>query len=391
MKISSIPLSYSFRNLWARRLATILTAGGIALVIFVFAAVLMLSYGLEKTLVSTGSDDNVIVVRRGAQSEIMSIIDHNTANIIKTQPEIRRSLEGKSLAAPELVVLINLFKRGTQQPSNVQIRGVAPESLTMRQQIKLSSGRMWQAGSSEVIVGTAVAKRFQGLGMGETVRFGMREWTVVGLFESGGSGFESEIWVDADQLMQAFRRPAYSSLTLTLSSPDIFSTLKEQLEADPRLNVEVKREKRYYADQSEMMATFIRILGIFVTMIFSIGAMIGAMITMYAAVANRVTEIGTLRAIGFSRKSILYVFLVESLFLSLVGCTVGLGIASLFQTITVSTTNFATFSEIAFRFALSPVIVLESLAFALVMGLLGGVLPAIRAARLNIVQALRAT
>ena len=214
---------------------------------------------------------------------------------------------------------------------------------------------------------------------------------MVGLFESEGSGFESEIWVDADQLMQAFRRPAYSSLTLRLSNPDDFSSLKEHLEADPRLNVEVKREKQYYADQSKMMATFIRILGIFVTVIFSIGAMIGAMITMYAAVANRTIEIGTMRALGFPRRSILFAFLVESILLSLVGCAVGLGIASLFQTMTVSTTNFATFSEIAFRFALSPAIVMESMTFALVMGLLGGVLPAMRAARLNIVQALRTT
>jgi len=364
---------------------------GIALVIFVFSAVLMLAYGLEKALVATGSDDNVTVTRRGAQSEIMSIIDHNAVNIIKSQPEIRRDPEGRPLAAPEVVVLINLPKRETQKPSNIQIRGVSLESLKMRSQVKLISGRLWQTGSSEVIVGAAVAKRFQGLGMGESVRFGMREWTVVGLFESGGSGFESEIWVDADQLMQTFRRPAYSSLTLMLPNPDDFSSLKERLEADPRLNVEVKREKQYYADQSEMMATFIRILGIFVTVIFSIGAMIGAMITMYATVANRTVEIGTLRALGFSRRSILVVFLAESLLLSLVGGGVGLFVASFLQTLTLSTTNFATFSEIAFRFALSPTIVVESIVFALIMGLLGGVLPAFRATRLNIVRALRTT
>jgi ABC-type lipoprotein release transport system permease subunit len=391
MKITSIPIMYSFRNLWARRLATALTAGGIALVIFVFAAVLMLAYGLEKALVATGSDENAIVIRRGAQSEIMSMIDHNAASIIKSQPEIRPDPEERPLASPEVVVLINLPKRETHKPSNVQIRGVSPESIQMRPQVKLTSGRLWQPGLSEVIVGIAVAKRFQGIGMGETVRFGMREWTVVGLFESGGSGFESEIWVDVDQLMQAFRRPAYSSLTLMLSNPNDFLSLKERLEADPRLNVEVKREKQYYADQSKMLATFIRILGVFVTVIFSIGAMIGAMITMYAAVANRTIEIGTLRAIGFSRPSILFAFLVESILLSLVGCAVGLGIASLFQTITISTTNFATFSEIAFRFALSPAIVMESIALTLVMGFFGGVLPAMRAARLDIVQALRTT
>ncbi len=391
MRITKIPVMYSFRNLWTRRLATTLTAGGIALVIFVFAAVLMLAYGLEKALVSTGSEDNAIVIRRGAQSEMMSMIDRDAANIIKTQPEIRRDTSEKPSAAPEAVVLINLPKRSTHKPSNVQIRGVSPESLTIRSQIKMTRGRLWQPGLSEVIVGTAVAERFQGIGLGETIHFGMRDWTVVGLFESAGSGFESEIWVDVEQLIQAFRRPVFSSVTLQLSSPAEFSSLKQRLEADPRLNVEVKREKQYYADQSEMMATFIRILGIFVTVIFSIGAMIAAMITMYAAVANRTVEIGALRALGFSRRSILTVFLIESIFLSLIGGSAGLFIAAFLQALTISTTNFATFSEIAFRFTLSPVIVLESILFALIMGLLGGVLPAFRAARLNIVQALRAS
>jgi ABC-type antimicrobial peptide transport system permease subunit len=242
-----------------------------------------------------------------------------------------------------------------------------------------------------VIVGGAVARRFQGIGLGETVRFGMREWTVVGLFEAEGAGFESEIWVDAEQLMQAFRRPVFSSLTLRLSSPAGFSSLKERLEADPRLIVEVKREKAYFAEQSEMMATFIRVLGIFVTLIFSIGAMIGAMITMYAAVSNRTVEIGTLRALGFSRRSILAAFLAESLVLSLAGGGTGLALASLLQTLTVSTTNFATFSELAFGFSLSPSITLQSIAFALIMGFLGGFLPAARAARLDIIQALRTT
>jgi ABC-type antimicrobial peptide transport system permease subunit len=386
-----IPLTYSLKNLWTRRLTTLLTSGGIALVIFVFSSVLMLAYGLEKTLVSTGSENNAIVLRRGAQSEIMSMINREMAHIIKSQPEISRDSGGKPLATPEAVVLINLPKRETHKPSNVQIRGVSPESLMIRSQVQLTQGRLWQSGLSEVIVGTAVAKRFQGIGLGEAVHFGMQNWTVVGLFESEGSGFESEIWVDVEQLVQAFHRPVFSSVTLQLSSPVDFSSLQERLESDPRLNVEVKREKQYYADQSEMLATFIRILGIFVTVIFSIGAMIAAMITMYAAVANRTVEIGTLRALGFSKRSILVVFLAESLLLSLIGGGVGLFVASFLQTLTLSTTNFATFSEIAFRFTLSPAIVVESTLFALIMGLLGGVLPAFRAARLNIVRALRTT
>src|SRR5581483_9265206 len=330
-----IPLSYSFRNLWVRKLTTFLTAGGVALVVFVFAAVLMLAYGLEKTLVETGSDDNAIVVRKGAQSEIMSAIDRNQANIIRSQPEIAADSEGHPLAASEVVVLINLFKKESNSPALIQTRGVSPESLAMRRQVRMTAGRIWRAGSSEVIVGSGVAKRFQGIGLGEKIRFAMRDWTVVGVFDSEGSGFDSEIWLDSEQLIQAFRRPVFSSLTLRLAGSDLFPEIKRRLETDPRLTVEVKREREYYSDQSQMTATFIRILGIAVTVIFSLGAMIGAMITMYAAVANRTVEIGTLRALGFPRRSILFAFLFEALLLSLVGGAAGLLLASLLQVMTI--------------------------------------------------------
>jgi putative ABC transport system permease protein len=387
----AIPLNYSLRNLLTRRLTTFLTAGGIALVIFVFTAVLMLAYGLEKTLVATGSEDNAIVIRRGSPSEMMSIIDRNAANIIKSQPEIAKDPEGKPMAAPEAVVLINLPKRGSSNPAHVQTRGISLESLAIRPQVKLIAGRIYRPGLSEIMVGSAAARRFQGLDVGKTIRFAMRDWTVVGLFEAGGSGFESEIWLDSEQLLQAFRRPVFSSVTLRLAVPSGFASLKRRLEGDPRLNVEVKREKAFYAEQSAMMAAFIRVLGIFVTVIFSIGAMIGAMITMYASVANRTVEIGTMRALGFPRRSILFSFLAESLSLSLIGGGAGLILASLLNSVTFSTTNFATFSELAFQFSLSPAIALESIAFALIMGFLGGFLPAVRAARQDIIQALRAT
>jgi ABC-type antimicrobial peptide transport system permease subunit len=221
------------------------------------------------------------------------------------------------------------------------------------------------------------------------MRFGAQDWTVVGLFEAQGTGFESEIWVDVDQLMQVFRREVFSSLTLRLKNPEDFQTMKARLETDPRLTVDAQREKAFYAKQSEVMARFIRILGIVVTLSFSLGAMIGAMVTMYAAVANRTVEIGTLRALGFSRRSILTAFLIESLLLSLIGGLMGLICASFLQIFTVSTMNWGTFSELAFRFSLSPSIALQSLLFALVMGLMGGFLPAVRAARQNIVQSLR--
>ena len=386
-----IPLSYSFRNLWTRRMTTLLTAGGMALVVFVFSAVLMLANGLGKTLVSTGSDQNAIILRKGSDSEVQSMIPRDQVNILKSQPEISTGPDGKALVTGEVLVLINLPKRATNRPSNVELRGVSPESISLRSQVKLVKGRFWQPGSSEIIVGTSVAKRFQGIGLGESIHFAMRDWTVVGLFESGGSAFESEIWIDAEQLMQAFKRTIFSSVTLQLKNSNDFSSLKTRLEADPRLTVMAEREKEYYAKQSKVLAMFIRILGIFVTVIFSLGATIGAMITMYASVSNRTVEIGTLRALGFRRRNILTAFLMESLFLSLVGGGAGLFFASFLQTLTVSTTNFATFSEIAFSFSLSPSILLASFLFALMMGFAGGVLPAVQAARRNIVQALRST
>ncbi|HAM51791.1 MAG TPA: multidrug ABC transporter permease [Nitrospiraceae bacterium] len=384
-----IPYSYSYRNLSTRKLTTVLTASGMALVVFVFAATLMLVEGLRKTLVDTGSYDNVIVIRKAAQSEVQSGVERLQASIIESQPEIAIGEDGQPLLAKELVVLINLPKRGSNKPSNVVIRGVIPHSLLLRPQVRLTEGRMPRPGSEEVIAGKSIAKRFQGGGMGETVRFGMRDWTVVGVFDAGNTAFNSEIWGDVDQLMQAFRRPVYSSVILKLRDSTEFEEFKTRVESDPRLTLEAKRETTFYADQSEAMARFLRILGITLTVVFSLGAVIGAMITMYAAVANRVTEIGTLRALGFQKRSILTAFILESLFLGLLGGCVGLFFASFMQLITISTMNWQTFAELAFSFALTFDIAWKSLAFSLIMGLIGGVLPAVRASRMNIVEALR--
>lgn len=385
-----IPYSYSLRNLWTRRLTTVLTASGMALVVFVFAATLMLSEGLRKTLVDTGSWDNVVVIRKSSQTEVQSGVDRSQAAIVETQPEVAMA-EGQRLVAKELVVLISLPKRGTGKPSNVVIRGIGAPSLLLRPQVKLREGRMPRPGSAEIIAGASIAKRFQGGGIGETLRFGMRDWTVVGIFDAGNTGFSSEIWGDVDQLMQAFRRPVYSSVIFKLRDAAEFDRVKARLEADPRLTVEAKREIRFYADQSEAMATFLNILGVTLTVIFSLGAVIGAMITMYAAVANRITEIGTLRALGFQRRSILGAFILEALFLGLLGGVVGIFFASFMQLVTISTMNWQTFSELAFSFTLTPRIIGASLVFSLIMGFVGGLLPAFRAARMNIVDALRAS
>jgi len=362
-----------------------------ALVVFVFAAVLMLAEGLQKTLVETGSYDNVVVIRKAAVSEVQSGVDRLQASIVETQPEIAMGEDGKLLLAKELVVLIALPKRGTDKPSNVVIRGIGDSSMLLRSQIRLADGRMPRSGSSEIIAGQSIAERFKGGGIGETLRFGMRDWTVVGIFDAGNTGFSSELWGDADQLMQAFRRPVYSSVIFKLRNPSELEKVISRIENDPRLTLEAMRETRYYEKQSEMMAKFLRILGMTLTVIFSLGAIIGAMITMYAAVANRTGEIGTLRAMGFQRNSILAAFVMEALLLGLIGGFIGLFFASFLQLYTISTMNFQTFSELAFTFSLTFEIVFEAMAFSLVMGFIGGVLPAFRASRMNIVEALRAS
>jgi putative ABC transport system permease protein len=385
-----IPLSYNLKNLWTRRLTTTLTVGGMALVVFVFSAVLMLSEGLRKTLVDTGVPDNVVVIRKGADAEVQSGVERLQASVLETQPEVATDKDGHPLFAKEVVVVIALPKRGTDKVANVIIRGISGNSLALRPQARIIDGRLPRPGSSEIIAGSSIAKRFTGGGIGETLRFGMREWTVVGIFDAGNTGFSSEIWGDADQLMQAFRRQAYSSVIFRMGNPSEFADYKKRIESDPRLTNEAFRENEYYAKQSEMMAKFLRILGLSLTIIFSLGAIIGAMITMYAAVANRVSEIGTLRALGFRRRNILAAFLLEALLLGFLGGVIGLFLASFLQFFTVSTMNFQTFSELAFSFTLTFGLFFQAMGFALFMGFAGGLLPAIRAARMNIVDALRA-
>jgi ABC-type antimicrobial peptide transport system permease subunit len=384
-----IPLTYIARNLWARRLTSTLTASGLALVVFVFATVLMLDEGLRTTLVTTGEVDNVVLIRRAAETEVQSGIDRAQANIATSHGAIALGQDGQPLLSKETVVLISLNKRGSERPSNVIIRGVGQRGLALRPQVRLTSGRMFRPGASEIIAGASIAKRFVGAGIGETLRFGQRQWTVVGLFDAGNSGFDSEIWGDADQLMQAFRRNAYSSVVVRLNDNARFDAFKHDVEGDQRLTLDAKPEQNFYADQSKALSTFISILGLTLSVIFSIGAMIGATITMYASVANRVAEIGTLRVLGFQRRNILAAFLTESLLLALVGGLAGLLFASLMQFMSFSTTNFQSFSELAFGFTLSPAIALKTIAFSLLMGFIGGFLPAVRAARMKIVDALR--
>jgi putative ABC transport system permease protein len=385
-----IPFSYVLRNLLTRRLTTLLTAAGMAMVVFVFAAVQMLDQGLRQALVETGSPDNVVVTRRSAATEVQSSVERAQAAIVETQPEIALGASGERLVSKEVVVLVTLPKRDGSGVSNVTVRGIGEAGRALRPQVEIASGRIFRPGSSEIIAGSNIAERFTGGGISETLRFGLREWTVVGLFDARGSGFDSEVWGDADQLLQAFRRQTYSSVIARLNDEENFDAFKQRIESDPRLTVEAKRETRFYAEQSELMSNFIKILGFVLSIIFSIGAIIGAMITMYSSVANRTAEIGTLRALGFARRSILAAFLVEALLLAMIGAALGLIAASFMQLLTISTMNWQSFSELAFSFTLNGEIIMKTLLFAAAMGFLGGVLPAARAARLQIVDALRA-
>ncbi len=385
-----IPVAYSVRNLWARKFTTALTAGGMALVVFVLAAVMMLDAGLKKTLVSTGQPNNILVTRRSSGTEIQSGVARAQAAIVESQPEIAIGPGGARMSSKEVVVLITQPKRNTGVPTNVTVRGVGAQGLALRPQVRVTSGRMFRPGSTEITVGRSIAERFDGTGIGERLRFGGRDWTVVGVFDGGGSAFDSEVWGDGEQMIQAFRRAAFSSIAARLADPLRFDALKHRLESDPRLTLDVKRERTFYEEQSEVMSNFISYLGLTLSVIFSVGAMIGAMITMYAAVATRTSEIGVLRTLGFRRGSILVAFLAEALFLGLAGWVVGLALASAMQLVQISTMNWQSFSELAFRFTLTPEIVGKSLVFALAMGLAGGFLPAVRAARLKIVDALRA-
>ncbi len=384
-----IPLSYIARNLWVRRVTTLLTAIGMGLVVYVFATVLMMSEGIRETLVATGSTDNVIVLRKGAGAEINSGIAREQADVIGSLPQIATDAQGHVLASDEVVVLNTLPKRASGKPANVTIRGTSAQGLALRPQIKLVAGRMFTPGTSEIIAGRSIAKGFAHAGLGETMKFAGREWKVVGLFDARRSGFDSEIWGDGDQMLQAFRRVDFSVVVFKLRDAALYREVKARIEGDPRLTMEAKIEPVFYAEQSEMMTLFINLLGLSLSIIFSVGAIVGAMITMFASVASRIGEIGTLRALGFRRNAVLKAFMGESLLLSLVGGALGLIGAGLMQTVQISTMNFQSFAELAFSFTLTPAIAAQSLAFALVMGLLGGFIPAWRAARLTIVDCLR--
>jgi putative ABC transport system permease protein len=385
-----LPFRYNLRNLAVRRAMTLMTAGGIALVVAVLVLTLALAHGFQTTLVSTGRPDNALVRRGGSQSEMMSWVTRDVARAIEADPGVAAGPGGTPLAFGEVIVLVNLPRRGEAEANaNVTVRGVGPGALALRPDVRLVEGRMFSPGLSEVIVGRALGRRFEGCHLGGMLRMGARDWRVVGVFDSGGTGFDSEIWGDVEVCMPAFDRGAYSSLTLRLGDPGRLQEIKKRLESDPRLPVQVERESDYYRAQSAQLANLIRALGVFLVVIMAAGAVFGALNTMYAAVGSRTREIATLLALGFTPRAILASFLVESVLLCLIGGVLGCLLALPVQGVSTGTANWASFSEVAFAFRITPGILLIGLASSALLGVIGGWFPARLAARRNVSEALR--
>lgn len=381
--------SYNLRSMIVRKGTAAMTAGGIAMVVSVFVMTLAIAQGFRATLIASGSPDNAIVLRKGATAETVSAVLRTDVPLIESLPQVARDGSGRPLASSEMMVIIALPRVTDNQPANVPVRGVSPKAFAVRDSLKFVEGRAFRPGTNEINVGRLALGRFKGLALGSDVRFGATSWKVAGIFTADEAAFESELWGDVDLMMPAFQRDGYQSMTVKLADPSMFDSFKAAIEGDPRLYLVPQREQDYYAEQSRALTTVIRVFGAFVTLILSIGAMFGAMNTMYAAVAYRTREIGTLRALGFSRFRIVTAFLAESIALALVGGVIGCILALPVHGLSTGTTNFTSFSEVAFKFRITPGLMVGGLLFSAVMGAVGGLLPAIRAARIPVARALR--
>ncbi|HYL99203.1 MAG TPA: ABC transporter permease [Blastocatellia bacterium] len=386
----AIPLKYNIRNLFVRRVSSLMTVLTVALVVAVFIAIMALANGLNTAFVSTGEANNVIVLRQSAQSEVQSIVTKEAYQIIQTIPGIARDSTGTPITSGEVTVLVNLPRAGSGQPSNVTIRGVSADGLELRPGMRRRpiEGRMFKPGLPEVIVSKRVSQRFANLALDQQVKLGKRTWKVVGLFDAGNTAFDSEIWADVNIVSDAFDRDSYSSVLLRVAPGIALSQVTDRITGDQRLNLAAKGENAYYEEQTAASAP-IKAMGIFVAVILGIGACFGGMNTMYAAVAARTREIGTLRALGFSRSRILTGLVIEYLLLAIIGGAVGCLIALPVNGVTTGTTNFRTFSEVAFSFRISADLLITAVLFAAFLGFIGGLLPARMASRLPITRALR--
>jgi putative ABC transport system permease protein len=386
----AIPLIYNVRSVRARWTSTIVAVLGIAGTVGVFIAMLSLAHGFKATLVASGSPGNALVMRAGSPSEMMGGVTLESIKVIADAPGIARDANGPLLTQEVVgVIPVPLISTGTD--ANVQVRGVSPNVLKIRKFTKIVQGRMFAPGISELIVGKNASKTYRGLTLGNVVDFAGGRWTVVGVFDAGGSAFDSEVWCDSHILNEIMKRPAniFQSVTVHLQSPDSFQTLKDSLTTDPRLNVDVIREIDYYAKQSTTMTKLITVLGGLVAGIMAIGAVFGALNTMYSAVSERGREIATMRAVGFGGSSVVFSFLLEALLIAFIGGLLGCLAVLPLNGLTTSTMNFQTFSNLAFAFKITPVLLIEGVIFALVMGAVGGLLPAVRAAAMPVATALR--
>jgi putative ABC transport system permease protein len=366
---------------------------GIAGVVGVLVSVLAMAEGFRYTLSSTGRPERVIMLRAGSDAELSSGVARDQATLLATLPAIRRDEAGRPLASAELVVMVDLPRRGETHPNNVPFRGVQPAAFAIRGELHVTEGRAFARGVREVIVGRQAARQFEGLGVGQRIAFRDSDWTVVGVFESGGDVHESEIWADAEVAMSAFRRTGFQSVTATLADGSAagLAELTASIKRDPRLSIGTLREPEYYAKQASVLANLISVLGYTVAAFMAVGAVFGALNTMYQAIASRQVEIATLRAIGFGGGPVVVSVMVESLLLALVGGAVGGALAYVYcDGATLSTLNFNTFSQVAFAFRVTPRLLVRGLVWALAIGAVGGLLPAVRAARLPVTTALRA-
>jgi len=384
-----IPIIYNLRSLRQRPVSTLTTALGMALVVAVFVSMNALANGFRAALVSTGSADNVMLLRKGANAEMNSGVSRQTASIVAGFPFVARDDANQPLISAETFVVVPLSRVGGAGMANVVVRGVSPQAFVVRKGVEIVEGRQFRSGAREVVVGVAYAKRFPNSEVGQVVRFAEEDWTIVGHFAADGSSFESEIWGENEQFMPVFRGEIFQSVTFRMKDPAAFDGLKETLEADARLQVDAFRERDFYANQSEMLARILTFIALFVASIMGVGAIFGAVNTMYAAVASRAPEIGVLLTLGFRPRSVMSSFLLEAVLIASLGGALGCLMALPINGLVTSTTNWSSFSEVAFAFQVTPALLLNGMIFAVVMGIFGGLLPARHAAKQQVVDALR--
>jgi putative ABC transport system permease protein len=388
--VGSVPISYNFRSIRARWTSTIVAVLGIAGTVGVFVAMLSLANGFKATLVASGSPGNALILRAGSPTEMMGGVTLDSVRVVQDAPGVGRDSSGP-LVTQEVVGVMPFPLISTGTDANVQVRGVSSNVLRIRTFAKITEGRMFQPGLSEIVVGRNASSTYTGLTVGNSVQFGGGRWQVVGIFDAGGSAFDSEIWCDAKLLNEILKRPdnIFQSVTVHLASPETFQQFKDAVISDPRMNVDVTREIDYYAKQSTTMTRLITVLGGLVAAIMAIGAVFGALNTMYSAIAERGREIATMRAVGFSSANVILSFLFEALAISFVGGILGCLAVLPLNGLTTNTMNFQTFSNVAFAFKITFDLLLLGIVFALIMGVLGGILPAIRAATRPVAVALR--